>query len=70
MCLHTINKFSRAVLGRLAKATGEILVVEPSTEHNACLEAVRQELQAMHPDDAHIVVLMHNVRRVKGLIQV
>ena len=61
---------SRAVLGRLVKATGEVLAVQLSTEHNACLEAVRQELQAMHPDDAHIVVLKHNVWRVKGLIQV
>ncbi|KAL2937031.1 putative protein phosphatase 2C 64 [Bienertia sinuspersici] len=42
---------SRAVLGRVVKATGE-------------------ELQAMHPDDSHIVVLKHNVWRVKGLIQV
>ncbi|XP_057525808.1 probable protein phosphatase 2C 28 [Amaranthus tricolor] len=61
---------SRAVLGRLVKATGEVLAVQLSTEHNACLEAVRQELQAMHPDDAHIVVLKHNVWRVKGLIQI
>lgn len=61
---------SRAVLGRLVKATGEVLAVQLSTEHNACLEAVRQELQAMHPDDSHIVVLKHNVWRVKGLIQV
>lgn len=61
---------SRAVLGRLVKATGEVLAVQLSTEHNACLEAVRQELQSMHPDDSHIVVLKHNVWRVKGLIQV
>lgn len=61
---------SRAVLGRLVKATGEVLAVQLSTEHNACLEAVRQELQSTHPDDSHIVVLKHNVWRVKGLIQV
>ncbi|XP_021753031.1 probable protein phosphatase 2C 60 isoform X1 [Chenopodium quinoa] len=61
---------SRAVLGRLVKATGEVLAVQLSTEHNACLEAVRQELRSMHPDDSHIVVLKHNVWRVKGLIQV
>ncbi|XP_057517540.1 probable protein phosphatase 2C 28 isoform X2 [Amaranthus tricolor] len=61
---------SRAVLGRLVKATGEVLAVQLSTEHNACLEDVRQELRAMHPDDSHIVVLKHNVWRVKGLIQV
>ena len=61
---------SRAVLGRLVKATGEVLAVQLSTEHNACLEAVRQELHSMHPDDPQIVVLKHNVWRVKGLIQV
>ncbi|XP_074275692.1 putative protein phosphatase 2C 60 [Silene latifolia] len=61
---------SRAVLGRLVKATGEILAVQLSTEHNACIEAVRQELRAVHPDDPHIVVLKHNVWRVKGLIQI
>ncbi|KAL6011795.1 hypothetical protein ACLOJK_002261 [Asimina triloba] len=61
---------SRAVLGRLVKATGEVLAVQLSAEHNAAIESVRRELQAMHPDDSHIVVLKHNVWRVKGLIQV
>ncbi|XP_074312909.1 putative protein phosphatase 2C 28 isoform X2 [Silene latifolia] len=61
---------SRAVMGRLVKATDEILAVQLSTEHNACLEAVRQELRAGHPDDPQIVVLKHNVWRVKGIIQV
>lgn len=61
---------SRAVLGRVVKATGEVLAIQLSTEHNACIESVRQELQALHPDDSQIVVLKHNVWRVKGLIQV
>ncbi|KAK1261841.1 putative protein phosphatase 2C 60 [Acorus gramineus] len=61
---------SRAVLGRLVKATGEVLALQLSTEHNACIESIRQELHAMHPDDSQIVVLKHNVWRVKGLIQV
>ncbi|XP_058090866.1 probable protein phosphatase 2C 60 [Magnolia sinica] len=61
---------SRAVLGRLVKATGEVLAVQLSAEHNACIESVRQELHSMHPDDSQIVVLKHNVWRVKGLIQV
>ncbi|KAK9666765.1 hypothetical protein RND81_14G209800 [Saponaria officinalis] len=61
---------SRAVLGRLMKATGEIHAVQLSAEHNACLEEVRQELRSVHPDDPHIVVLKHNVWRVKGLIQI
>ncbi|KAL5706396.1 [pyruvate dehydrogenase (acetyl-transferring)]-phosphatase [Ranunculus cassubicifolius] len=61
---------SRAVLGKLVKATGEVLAVQLSAEHNAAIESVRQELHALHPDDSHIVVLKHNVWRVKGLIQI
>lgn len=61
---------SRAVLGKLVKATGEVLAVQLSAEHNAAFESVRQELRASHPDDSQIVVLKHNVWRVKGLIQV
>ncbi|PKI49757.1 probable protein phosphatase 2C 46 [Punica granatum] len=61
---------SRAVLGRLVGATGEVAAVQLSTEHNASVESVRQELRAMHPDDSQIVVLKHNVWRVKGIIQV
>ncbi|XP_008806142.1 probable protein phosphatase 2C 60 [Phoenix dactylifera] len=61
---------SRVVLGRLVKATGEVLAVQLSTEHNAGIESVRQELHSLHPEDSQIVVLKHNVWRVKGLIQV
>lgn len=61
---------SRAVLGRLVNATGEVLAIQLSAEHNACIESVRQELHSTHPDDSQIVVLKHNVWRVKGLIQV
>ncbi|KAK4377375.1 hypothetical protein RND71_003671 [Anisodus tanguticus] len=61
---------SRAVLGRLVKATGEILAIQLSAEHNASIESVRQEMQSLHPDDSQIVVLKHNVWRVKGLIQI
>ncbi|KAL8109739.1 putative protein phosphatase 2C 28 [Apium graveolens] len=61
---------SRAVLGRLVKATGEVLAIQLSAEHNACIESVRQELHSVHPDDPQIVVLKHNVWRVKGLIQI
>ncbi|XP_065025589.1 probable protein phosphatase 2C 60 isoform X1 [Musa acuminata AAA Group] len=60
---------SRAVLGRVVKATGEVLAVQLSAEHNVGIEPVRQELQSMHPDDRQIVVLKHNVWRVKGVIQ-
>ncbi|CAN4109803.1 unnamed protein product [Withania somnifera] len=61
---------SRAVLGRLMRATGEVLAIQLSAEHNACFESVRQELHSTHPDDPQIVVLKHNVWRVKGLIQI
>ncbi|KAK9070864.1 hypothetical protein SSX86_009435 [Deinandra increscens subsp. villosa] len=61
---------SRAVLGKLMKATGETVAIQLSAEHNACIESVRQELHSTHPDDSQIVVLKHNVWRVKGLIQI
>ncbi|KAK2656926.1 hypothetical protein Ddye_009978 [Dipteronia dyeriana] len=61
---------SRAVLGRLVRATGEVLAIQLSSEHNVGIEAVRQEMHSMHPEDSHIVVLKHNVWRVKGLIQI
>ncbi|CAL5192861.1 unnamed protein product [Lathyrus oleraceus] len=61
---------SRAVLGRAVKATGEVLAVQLSTEHNAAIESIRHELRSMHPGDSNIVVLRHNVWRVKGLIQI
>ncbi|XP_057435863.1 probable protein phosphatase 2C 64 isoform X2 [Lotus japonicus] len=61
---------SRAVLGRAVKATGEVLAMQLSAEHNAAIESVRHELQSLHPDDSNIVVLKHNVWRVKGLIQI
>ncbi|XP_020235331.1 probable protein phosphatase 2C 38 [Cajanus cajan] len=61
---------SRAVLGRVTEATKEIKAVQLSTEHNASLECVREELRSLHPDDPQIVVLKHQVWRVKGLIQV
>ncbi|XP_074371713.1 putative protein phosphatase 2C 79 isoform X2 [Apium graveolens] len=61
---------SRAVLGRTVRATGEVLAIQLSAEHNASIESVRQELHSLHPDDSQIVVLRHNVWRVKGLIQI
>ncbi|KAG6475737.1 hypothetical protein ZIOFF_064966 [Zingiber officinale] len=60
---------SRVVLGKLVKATGEVLAVQLSAEHNVGIDSVRQELQSMHPEDKQIVVLKHNVWRAKGLIQ-
>lgn len=61
---------SRAVLGRIVRATGEVLAIQLSAEHNASIESVRQELHSLHPDDSQIVVLKHNVWRVKGIIQI
>ncbi|GAB2225203.1 hypothetical protein Drorol1_Dr00005994 [Drosera rotundifolia] len=61
---------SRAVLGKLTRGTGGIQPVQLSTEHNASLESERRELQSMHPDDPQIVILRHNVWRVKGIIQI
>ncbi|XP_030493321.1 probable protein phosphatase 2C 38 isoform X2 [Cannabis sativa] len=61
---------SRAVLGKEERATHEVRAVQLSSEHNASIPSVREELQAMHPYDPQIVVLKHKVWRVKGLIQV
>lgn len=60
---------SRAVLGRMDKVR-EVTAVQLSTEHNANLESVRDELRTLNPNDSQIVVLKHKVWRVKGIIQV
>lgn len=61
---------SRAVLGSLSRVNGNIIATQLTAEHNASFEEVRQELRALHPDDAQIVVMRHGVWRVKGIIQV
>lgn len=61
---------SRVVLGRLDKGVKEIKAIQLSNEHNASIETVRNELHQLHPHEPNIVVLKHNVWRVKGLIQV
>jgi hypothetical protein len=61
---------SRVVLGRAERASREVTAIQISAEHNASIKSVREELQSMHPHDSQIVVLKHNVWRVKGLIQV
>ena len=68
-------RHSRAVLGRQVsggKMTNSSTVVAErlSTDHNVGVEEVRNEVKALHPDDAHIVVYSHGVRRLKGIIQV
>ncbi|KAA8516497.1 hypothetical protein F0562_016997 [Nyssa sinensis] len=61
---------SRVVLGRAERSFREVTAIQLSTEHNASIESVRDELRSLHPHDSQIVVLKHNVWRVKGLIQV
>ncbi|GMH11741.1 hypothetical protein Nepgr_013582 [Nepenthes gracilis] len=61
---------SRVVLGRLDNSDNVVKDVQLSSEHNASIESVREELRLLHPDDPQIVVLKHKVWRVKGLIQV
>lgn len=61
---------SRAVLGQLTSAGGLVHATQLSQEHNASIGSVRRELQSLHPDHPDIVLLKHNVWRVKGIIQV
>lgn len=61
---------SRAVLGSFSKDTGTVVARQITEEHNASIEAVRDDLRAKHEDDPQVVVLKHGVWRVKGLIQV
>jgi len=65
---------SRAVLGRRASEgeanCGGVVAERLSTDHNVGVEEVRKEVEALHPDDAHIVVCTRGVWRIKGIIQV
>ncbi|WVZ11936.1 hypothetical protein V8G54_016466 [Vigna mungo] len=65
---------SRAVLGRRALEgevnCGGVVAERLSTDHNVGVEEVRKEVEALHPDDAHIVVCTRGVWRIKGIIQV
>ncbi|XP_010271837.1 PREDICTED: probable protein phosphatase 2C 63 [Nelumbo nucifera] len=63
---------SRAVLGRrVSEGRRNPVVAERlSTDHNVAVEEVRKEVEALHPDDSHIVVYTRGVWRIKGIIQV
>ncbi|XWS55753.1 hypothetical protein CRYUN_Cryun09bG0027700 [Craigia yunnanensis] len=61
---------SRVVLGRSERGTKEVIAMQLSTEHNASIDAVREELRSLHPQDPQIVVMKHNVWRIKDLIQI
>ncbi|XP_022988820.1 probable protein phosphatase 2C 63 [Cucurbita maxima] len=63
---------SRAVLGRRVSENQRTPVVSErlSTDHNVGVDEIREEVVALHPDDAHIVVYTRGVWRIKGIIQV
>ncbi|KAG6710139.1 hypothetical protein I3842_06G168600 [Carya illinoinensis] len=63
---------SRAVLGRRGteSAKNSVVAERLSNDHNVAVEEVRKELEALHPDDSHIVVHCRGVWRIKGIIQV
>ncbi|KAL2324256.1 hypothetical protein Fmac_023314 [Flemingia macrophylla] len=62
---------SRAVLGKRDRERRDSPVVAQrlSTDHNVADEEVRREVEALHPDDSHIVVYTRGVWRIKGIIQ-
>ncbi|XP_024971757.1 probable protein phosphatase 2C 38 isoform X3 [Cynara cardunculus var. scolymus] len=68
--LSLVERDSRAVLAREERTSNTFKAVRVSEEHNANMESVREELRSLHPNDPNIVVLKHNVWRVRGLIQV
>ncbi|XP_042004380.1 probable protein phosphatase 2C 38 isoform X2 [Salvia splendens] len=61
---------SRVVLAAVEKSGKQVKAIQLSDEHNASVESVREELRSLHPEDPKIVVLKHNVWRVKGVIQI
>ncbi|KAI3971209.1 hypothetical protein MKW92_006340 [Papaver armeniacum] len=61
---------SRVVLGKKVGNTTGVAAIQLSSEHNANMEEVRQELTELHPDDPQVVVQKHGVWRVKGIIQI
>ncbi|KAF8406231.1 hypothetical protein HHK36_008316 [Tetracentron sinense] len=63
---------SRAVLGRRVptERRNQVVAERLSTDHNVADEEVRREVEALHPDDSHIVVYSRGVWRIKGIIQV
>lgn len=66
---------SRAVLGKRViggrdSNSSTVVAERLSTDHNVGIEEVRKEVEALHPDDAHIVVHTRGVWRIKGIIQV
>lgn len=60
---------SRAVLGSVGRSK-KVVAEQLTTDHNASVEEVRQELRSLHPDDSQVVVMKDGVWRIKGIIQV
>ncbi|KAH7314858.1 hypothetical protein KP509_21G024400 [Ceratopteris richardii] len=61
---------SRAVLGSIFPAIGEIIAMQLTNDHNAAQEIVHEECRSLHPDDSRIVLQKCGVQKVKGIIQV
>eukprot|EP00262_Sarcandra_glabra_P016383 TRINITY_DN5321_c0_g1_i1.p1 TRINITY_DN5321_c0_g1~~TRINITY_DN5321_c0_g1_i1.p1 ORF type:complete len:381 (+),score=46.71 TRINITY_DN5321_c0_g1_i1:149-1291(+) len=65
---------SRAVLGRAdgdgRRRSKRVVAERLSSDHNVAVEEVRREVEALHPDDSHVVVYTRGVWRIKGIIQV
>ncbi|KAG8374285.1 hypothetical protein BUALT_Bualt11G0115600 [Buddleja alternifolia] len=60
---------SRAVLGYLG-SSNKIVAEQLTQDHNASVEAVRNELKELHPHDPQIVLQDQGVWRVKGITQI
>ncbi|KAK4725536.1 hypothetical protein R3W88_028315 [Solanum pinnatisectum] len=62
---------SRAVLGHNhIERPDRIVALQLTNDHNASNVAVRNELNASHPDDPNIVVYDREAWRVRGIIQI
>jgi len=68
--LGTREQFLDGELWTLEGKKKSVVAERLSDDHNVAVEEVRKELEALHPDDAHIVVYTRGVWRVKGIIQV
>ncbi|GLT88311.1 hypothetical protein SLE2022_063430 [Rubroshorea leprosula] len=60
---------SRAVIGCL-DGSGNMVLEQLTTDHNVNVDAIREEVEALHPDDPEIVVFKRGSYRIKGIIQV
>ncbi|KAJ3688172.1 hypothetical protein LUZ61_017336 [Rhynchospora tenuis] len=61
---------SRAVVARWADGEEQPRVRQLSTDHNANDEAIREELEAEHPDDPDLFRVVNGTYRIRDTIQV